>query len=44
MLIAPKVGDIGILEFQRAAEAMQTGEACVKNALPEIREALGANT
>ena len=41
VLVAPKVGDIGILEFQRAEEAMQKGEEAVSNALGDLRRALG---
>ncbi len=41
VIIAPRLGDIGILEFGRAAEAMQQGAESVNNALPAIRRALG---
>jgi len=37
VLISPKVGDIGMLEFQRAGEAIAEGEACVQRAMSEIR-------
>lgn len=40
ILVAPKVGDIGILEFQRAGEAMQKGEEAVQNVLGDIRRLL----
>jgi len=36
--ITPKVGDIGILEFHRAAEAIAAGEAAVERMLPVLRE------
>lgn len=39
VLIAPKVGDIGILEFQRAGEAMEKGEEAVAAVLDELRRA-----
>ena len=41
VLISPRLGDIGILDFQRAAEAMAEGDASVKRAMPEIRRAVG---
>jgi NTE family protein len=41
VLISPKLGDMGILEFGRAAEAMQEGEERVRYALPEIHRVLG---
>ena len=37
VLIEPKVGDIGMFEFQRAADAIREGEACVQNAIVDIR-------
>ncbi len=40
VIIAPRLGDIGILEFGRAAEAMQHGADSVNEALPAIRRAL----
>lgn len=40
ILLAPKVGHIGILEFQRAGEAMAIGRGCVEQALPDIRRAI----
>jgi NTE family protein len=36
VLIEPKVGDIGMFEFQRAADAIREGEACVQNAMVDI--------
>ena len=40
VLLAPKVAHIGMLEFHRAAEAIEEGELSVKKALPEILEEL----
>ena len=37
ILIAPNVGEIGWLEFHRAAEAIEAGEAAVASSLPAIR-------
>jgi NTE family protein len=37
IVLSPKVSDIGMLEFHRAAEAIEAGERCVRKALPEIR-------
>lgn len=37
IVLAPKVSDIGMLEFHRAAEAIEAGERCVRRVLPEIR-------
>ena len=42
VLIEPKVGDIGLLEFQRAGDAIQEGDARVMEALPRIRELIEA--
>jgi NTE family protein len=41
ILISPKLNDVGLLEFGKAAEAIRTGEECVRKALPEIREEIG---
>jgi NTE family protein len=38
ILISPKLAHIGMLEFHRAAEAIEEGESCVQNALKEIRK------
>lgn len=38
--IAPKVGHIGVMEFDRAGEAIAEGEAAVERSLPELREAM----
>jgi len=37
VLIAPDVGQLGWLEFHRAAEAIEAGEAAVASSLPAIR-------
>lgn len=40
--IAPKLGDVGLLEFDRAEETIAEGAAAVERALPTLREALRA--
>lgn len=40
ILLSPRLGHIGILDFQRAGEAMEIGERCVERALNQIREAI----
>jgi len=40
VIIAPHVGHIGLLEFDRAIEAVEEGEAAVERALPALREAM----
>jgi len=37
VVLSPKVSDIGMLEFHRAAEAIEAGERCVHRVLPEIQ-------
>jgi NTE family protein len=37
IVITPKVAHIGMLEFHRAAEAIEEGERCLDASLPEIR-------
>ncbi len=37
VLILPKLAHIGMLEFHRAAEAIEEGESCVEKALGEIQ-------
>jgi NTE family protein len=37
--IVPRLGHIGLLEFDRADEAIAEGEAAVDRALPEIHDA-----
>ncbi len=41
IMLAPKLSNIGLLEFYRAEEAMQEGRDCVRRLLPEIRHVLG---
>jgi NTE family protein len=41
VLLSPKVAHIGMLEFHRAAEAIEEGEFCVQRALAEIRGLAG---
>ena len=38
--IAPKVGHIGLMEFERAGESISAGEQAVDQALPALNEAL----
>lgn len=40
VLVAPKVGDIGILDFQRAEEAMRKGDDAVRLVLDDIRRVI----
>ena len=40
VLLAPKLSHIGLLDFYRAAEAIEEGRACVSRLLPEIRHVL----
>ncbi len=42
VLISPKLSDVGLLEFGKAAEAIARGEDCVSKALPEIRSVISA--
>jgi NTE family protein len=37
ILISPRLRDVGLLEFGKAADAMQTGEACVRQVMPDIK-------
>jgi NTE family protein len=41
VVLSPKVAHIGMLEFHRAAEAIEAGELCVRNSLAEIRGLIG---
>jgi len=41
VLLSPQLAHIGMLEFHRAAEAIEEGERCVQKALAEIREVVG---
>lgn len=38
--IAPRLGDVGLLEFDRAGETIREGELAVERALPVLREAM----
>ena len=40
VIVAPRLGNLGLLEFHRAEEAITEGEAAFDRALPELREAL----
>lgn len=40
VVLSPRVADIGMLEFHRAAEAIEAGELSVRRALPEIQRLL----
>jgi NTE family protein len=40
LTVAPRLGHVGLLEFERAAEAIAEGEAAVERVLAEIRSAL----
>jgi NTE family protein len=40
VMLTPRLGHIGFLEFDRAAEAINEGRACVKRMLPALRDAL----
>ena len=39
--LAPKVSQIGIMEFHRAAEAIEAGQEAAEQVLPALRECLG---
>ncbi|MDH3274565.1 MAG: patatin-like phospholipase family protein [Gammaproteobacteria bacterium] len=41
VLLSPQVAHIGMLEFHRAAEAIEEGEGCVQKSVPEIRRLMG---
>ncbi|RMD61678.1 MAG: patatin-like phospholipase RssA [Alphaproteobacteria bacterium] len=38
--ITPRLGDVGLLEFHRADEIIEEGEAAVERVLPELRAAM----
>ena len=40
VMIGPKIGHVGLLEFDRAAEVIAEGERAAERALPEIHEAM----
>ena len=41
IVISPRLAHIGLLEFHRAAEAIEEGEACVQTAMKDIRKLTG---
>ena len=41
VLLSPRLAQIGMLEFHRAAEAIEEGEDCVQKSLEEIRQVTG---
>ncbi len=36
-MISPRLSDVGLLEFGKAAEAMEVGKECIEGVLPDIR-------
>lgn len=42
VMIAPKLQDVGLFEFHRAAECIERGAEATRRVLPDIREVLGA--
>jgi NTE family protein len=36
-MISPQLSDVGLLEFGKAAEAMETGKQCIVRVLPDIK-------
>lgn len=40
VLLSPQLGQLGLLEFDRASEAIDEGVACVKRQLPQLQQAL----
>ncbi|NLH79810.1 MAG: NTE family protein rssA, partial [Phyllobacteriaceae bacterium] len=44
VMIAPRLGRIGLFDFHRAAEAIDIGRAAADRALPELVERLGETT
>lgn len=42
LLLTPLVGDVGLLEFYRATEAIAAGRRAAEEKLPEIRQLVGA--
>jgi NTE family protein len=41
VLLAPRISHIGLLEFNRAAEAIAEGRACVQRMLPALQDVVG---
>ena len=44
IVIAPKIGHLTLLEFDRADELIKRGEEAAEEALPKIRETMGLLT
>ncbi len=42
VMLTPHLGHIGLLEFDRAAEAVREGRACVKRMLPALNDAIAS--
>jgi NTE family protein len=42
VFVAPEVGDVGFVDFDKKDEAIASGEAAARAALPRIREAIAA--
>jgi predicted acylesterase/phospholipase RssA len=40
IMISPKLGDIGLFEFFRAADSIKAGEEAAERAIPAIRAAI----
>jgi NTE family protein len=40
-MLAPRLRDIGLMEYHRAAEAIAEGRYCVEQALPMLRHYCG---
>jgi len=40
VVISPRLRDVGLLEFGKAAEAMKIGEECVEKVMPDIKRLL----
>ena len=44
VMLAPRLRDIGLMEFNRAPEAIAEGRACVEQAMPILQHYCGATT
>lgn len=42
IILSPRLSHIGLLEFDRAAEAIEEGRACVERMLPALKDAVDA--
>ena len=40
-MLLPRLRDIGLMDYNRANEAIAEGRACVEQALPALRRYLG---